>query len=54
MAPLTYLAVDRNGTELISNQPLKRWKRSKWVDDNFSFDFDTNHITYLPKVLFIG
>lgn len=46
---MVYLAVDKNGSEVVSNTRIRRFK-DYWVDEFFKHEFDnTADVVYLPE-----
>ena len=45
---MVYLAVNKDGSEIISNTRIKRFK-DYWVDEFFEHEFDTIDVVFLPK-----
>ena len=45
---MVYLAVNKDGSEVVSNTRIKRFK-DYWVDEFFEHEFDTIDVVFLPK-----
>ena len=45
---MTHLAVNKDGSEVVSNTHIKRFK-DYWVDEFFEHEFDTIDVVFLPK-----
>ena len=45
---MTHLAVNKDGSEVVSNTRIKRFK-DYWVDEFFEHEFDTIDVVFLPK-----
>lgn len=45
---MVYLAVNKDGSEVVSNTPIRRFK-DYWVDEFFKQEFDTIDVVFLPK-----
>ena len=45
---MVYLAVNKDGSEVVSNTRIKRFK-NYWVDEFFEHEFDTIDVVFLPK-----
>ena len=47
-AIMVYLAVNKDGSEVVSNTRIRRFK-DYWVDEFFKQEFDTIDVVFLPK-----